>query len=166
MLVQPKAGFLCTRGSATACHTVSLDYKFYCIGNNCEIFGADLRPKGVPCQHTPSLPTSNSPFRIIVLVLVTILAGIGGNPSPKCTAGVLAASSVSPNPFSKFTTDMAMLSGPLSGPFKKSTITSEKFDEVKTTFLQKVGNFAKNHTIPADLVINWDQTGIFPPPTT
>ena len=43
---------------------------------------------------------------------------------------------------------------------KKSTITSEKFEEVKTTFLQQVGHFAKAHTIPADLVINWDQTGI------
>ena len=156
MLVQPKAGFLCTRGSATTCHTVSLDYTFYCIGNNYEIFGADLWPKGVLCQHTPSLPTSNSPFRIIVLVLVTILAGIGGNSSPKCTAGVLAASSVSPNPFSKFTTNMATLSGPLSGPFKK--INHRKWKVwwgQNSTFLQQIGNFAKAHTIPADLVINW-----------
>ena len=43
---------------------------------------------------------------------------------------------------------------------KKSSITSEKFEEVKTTFLRQVGHFAKAHSVPADLLINWDQTGI------
>ena len=42
---------------------------------------------------------------------------------------------------------------------ENSSITSEKFEVVKTTFLQQVGYFAKVHTIPADLIINWDQTG-------
>ena len=36
-------------------------------------------------------------------------------------------------------------------------MTSEKFEEIKTTFLQQVANA---HTIPSDLFINWDQTGI------
>lgn len=43
---------------------------------------------------------------------------------------------------------------------KKSTMTNEQFEEIKSTFLSQVGHFAKAHAIPADLLINWDQTGI------
>ena len=43
---------------------------------------------------------------------------------------------------------------------KKSKMTSEKFEKIKTPFLQQVGQFANAHTIPSDLVINWVQTGI------
>ena len=43
---------------------------------------------------------------------------------------------------------------------KKSKMTDEQFQQRKPTFLRQVGSFAKVHAIPADLVINWDQTGI------
>ena len=43
---------------------------------------------------------------------------------------------------------------------KKSKMTDEVFQQCKSTFVRQVGSFAKAHAIPADLVINWDQTGI------
>ena len=43
---------------------------------------------------------------------------------------------------------------------KKSKMIDEDFEQCKSTFLRQVGSFAKVHAIPADLVINWDQTGI------
>ena len=39
-------------------------------------------------------------------------------------------------------------------------MTDEQFQQCKSTFLRQVGSFAKVHAIPADLVFNWDQTGI------
>ena len=39
-------------------------------------------------------------------------------------------------------------------------MTDEEFQQRKSTFVRQVGSFAKVHAIPADLVINWDQTGI------
>ena len=43
---------------------------------------------------------------------------------------------------------------------QKSKMRDEKFQNLKSTFLTQVGFFAKAHSIPANLVINWDQTGI------
>jgi hypothetical protein len=43
---------------------------------------------------------------------------------------------------------------------RKSRMTDKEFQQHKGSFQRQVGLFAYINAVPADLIINWDQTGI------
>ena len=42
----------------------------------------------------------------------------------------------------------------------KAKVMVQDFDEIKQKFLQDVNNIIAKYEIPADMIINWDQTGV------